>query len=271
MKVSFSRKGFDSKYGRQPNAILPDGTLLPFPIPDEDDGKNNFGELIYDGKQLIDYIRELNPNSYLSSSHLCHLDPDLRKETKNRREGWKPAFGQTGSSLSELRNNSFKEGSLFLFFGWFRETEIRKGALKYRKGAPHIQLIYGYLQVSKIIEKARELPEWLSDHPHAERILKNHGKDAIFLPAENLSFLPELPGATMLKYSNDLVLTAPGFTRSKWRLPEFFKNIKISHSPKQSLSGDYYQSASIGQEMIWDTDEDKRSIEWLKRICKNIE
>ena len=271
MKVSFSRKGFDSKYGRQPNAILPDGTLLPFPIPDEDDGKDCFGELMLEGKYLIDYIKELKPTSYLSGSHLCHLDPDLRREMKNRPESWKPAFGQTGSSLSELRNNSFKEGSLFLFFGWFRETEIRKGELKYRKGAPHIQLIYGYLQVGEIIEKAGELPEWLSDHPHAERILKNCEKDAIFLPTEKLSFLPELPGAAMLKYSKDLVLTALGLTRSKWRLPEFFKNIKISHSPKQPPLGDYYQSAPIGQEMIWDTDEDKRSIDWLKLICKNIE
>lgn len=37
MKVSFSRKGFDSENGGQPNAILPDGTLLVFPIPDEED------------------------------------------------------------------------------------------------------------------------------------------------------------------------------------------------------------------------------------------
>lgn len=33
MKVSFSRKGFDSSCGGQANAILPDGTLLPFLFP----------------------------------------------------------------------------------------------------------------------------------------------------------------------------------------------------------------------------------------------
>ena len=62
MKVSFSRKGFDSKYGKQPNAILPDSTLLPFPIRDENDDKDCFGELILDGKHLIDYIKELKPH-----------------------------------------------------------------------------------------------------------------------------------------------------------------------------------------------------------------
>ena len=47
MKVSFSRKGVDSENGSQPNAILPDGTLLVFPIPDEKEGVDSYGELIF--------------------------------------------------------------------------------------------------------------------------------------------------------------------------------------------------------------------------------
>ena len=37
MKIVLSRKGFDSQYGKQASPILPDGTLLSFPIPSEDD------------------------------------------------------------------------------------------------------------------------------------------------------------------------------------------------------------------------------------------
>lgn len=34
MKIVLSRKGFDSSSGEVPSPILPDGTLLPQPIPD---------------------------------------------------------------------------------------------------------------------------------------------------------------------------------------------------------------------------------------------
>ncbi|WP_088501318.1 hypothetical protein [Burkholderia ubonensis] len=37
MKVVFSRKGFDSQYGGMPSPILPDGRLLPLPIPSSHD------------------------------------------------------------------------------------------------------------------------------------------------------------------------------------------------------------------------------------------
>jgi len=33
MKIILIRKGFDTRYGQRPSLILPDGTLLSFPIP----------------------------------------------------------------------------------------------------------------------------------------------------------------------------------------------------------------------------------------------
>ena len=64
MKVSFSRKGFDSKNGGQPNAILPDGTLLPFPIP-EKTGIDGYDSLIHDERSFYDIISELKPRTKL--------------------------------------------------------------------------------------------------------------------------------------------------------------------------------------------------------------
>ncbi len=270
MKVSFSRKGFDASNGGQANAILPDGTLLPFPIPSSRDGYPHTYKSLHHGEQsYYDIISSLKARPKVQADSWCHLDPDLRKDIKQRLDGWKPAFGQADQSLSELWNNEFGEGDLFLFFGWFRETEFRKGRLVYKRNVPNIQLIYGYMQVGAIIKAGVEIPDWLSTHPHSDRIRKGSTKDAIFLPTDVLSFAPELPGSAMLKYAPELVLTAPGMSRSRWKLPDFFKkeDIKIGHSPKQPEDGSYFQSATIGQEMIWEASDE--AITWLHRICQN--
>lgn len=265
MKVSFSRKGFDSKNGGQANAILPDGTLLPFPIPDGT-GKDYYKSLVLNDCSFYDIISDLKPRTHLKGENCCHLDPDLRMDVKQRKEGWKPAFGQADQSLSELRNKDFGEGDLFLFFGWFRETEYVNGKLRYKHEAPDIQLIYGYMQVGTKLTAEHEIPDWLMEHPHAGRLKEGSKSDAIFLPTEHLDFMPDAPGASMLKFSPELILTAPGMTRSKWKLPECFKSIQIAHAPKQPSNREYFQSASIGQEMIWEcTDEAHK---WIKKICQ---
>lgn len=268
MKVSFSRKGFDSGYGGQANAILPDGTLLPFPIPSEDGFPHTYGSLYHGEQSLYDILAELKTHPKVEKDAPCHLDPDLKRDVKERPKYWRPAFGQADQSLSELLNNGFGIGDLFLFFGWFRETEYRNGRLQYKRKSPNIQLIYGYMQVGEIIKAGDEIPEWLLTHPHASRIMNGSVKDTIFLPKDALSFAPELPGSSMLHYDPELVLTAPGMSRSRWNLPEFFKkeNIKIGHSPKQPEDGSYFQSAAIGQEMIWEASESAMS--WIENICR---
>ncbi|MDE6637711.1 MAG: hypothetical protein K2K32_05690, partial [Muribaculaceae bacterium] len=157
MKVSFSRKGFDSKNGGQPNAILPDGTLLPFPIPDNSE-IDCYDSLVLQDRSFYDIITELKPRTQLKGENCCHLDPDLRKDVKHRKDGWKPAFGQADQSLSELNNKNFGEGDLFLFFGWFRETEFMNGKLRYKRNAPDIHLIYGYMQVGTILTAGNHIP-----------------------------------------------------------------------------------------------------------------
>ena len=268
MKVSFSRKGFDSTNGAQPNAILPDGTLLPFPIPDNTE-IDNYSTLSFRGQSLYQYISELKPRTRLAPDKDCHLDPDLRAGLKMRPKDWKPAFGQAEQSLSELRNHHFGVGDLFLFFGWFRQTEEYKGRLRYKPKSPHVQLIYGYMQVGEVVDKQSSFPEWLKEHPHAAKILNGSEKDCIFLPAAQLSFLPSQPAAATLHYTDEIVLTGKGMSRSKWALPPLFKNIPISHIPKQPADGSYFQSCFIGQEMIWEATDD--AIEWLKQICCHIE
>ena len=50
MKLILSRKGFDSSCGEQASPIMPDGTLLSLPIPDDED---NAGE-----KERLDSRRD---------------------------------------------------------------------------------------------------------------------------------------------------------------------------------------------------------------------
>ena len=42
-------------------------------------------------------------------------------------------------------------GDLFLFFGLFREAELRDSKYRYAPGAPNLHVVYGWLQVGAII------------------------------------------------------------------------------------------------------------------------
>ena len=61
--IIISRKGFDSQNGCIPNPILPDDTLLVFPIPDQNDTENTFETLKHNGVSYYDIIKQLCPKS----------------------------------------------------------------------------------------------------------------------------------------------------------------------------------------------------------------
>lgn len=264
MKIILSRKGFDSSNGKQANPILPDGTLLSLPIPDKF-GNNTFDSLKWDNKSYYDIIKQLKPRTKLEPEGFCHLDPDLRGEVKTRLSGWKPAFGQAGSALTHLRNNGVKEGDVFLFYGWFKETEEIDGKFRYKRNARNIHVIYAYMQIGKIIERKAEAPNWLEDHPHiGDKKQREDGKNAIYLPSDRLSFIPDYDGCNVLSYRRDRVLTKEGMSRRYWDLPPFFKDVPISCNPN-SWKGDVFLSAAIGQEFVLDISNDE-ILDWLKCI-----
>ena len=168
MRIILSRKGFDSASGKQPNPIMPDSTLLSLPIPSEkDDRVTTYSSLSWNGRSYYDIIHSLKPKSKIMANDFCHLDPDIRKDVCSRPSEWKPAFGQVDSALTHLRNQQVSIGDIFLFFGWFKATEERNGTLVYKKGAPDLHIIYGYMQIGEIINKEKDVPQWLMKHPHA--------------------------------------------------------------------------------------------------------
>lgn len=271
MHIILSRKGFDSKNGGQPSPILPNGTLLSLPIPEEEKviTDDTYGSLSYDGNSFYDIIKELRPSAKRGKDEKCHLDPDIRENVKQRDSGWTPAYGQIDGSLTHLQNNNVGVNDIFLFFGWFRKTEIINGKLKYKRKAPDIHVIFGYLQVGTIINSKKDIPVGIKDHPHAQDFYDKYWEkdnNALFLPKNKLSILPNMKGSGVLSYRDDRVLTKDGYSRGRWKLPDCFKEAKITHH-KNPWKGDYFQSNPIGQEFVMEANQG--IIEWVKSIIKD--
>lgn len=265
MKIILSRKGFDSASGGQPNPILPDGTLLSLPIPEKCD-KNTYTSLKWNDMSYFDIISSIRPRTSLKPNDMCHLDPDLRKEVCPRMAGWKPAFGQMGAALKHLRNKQVSVGDLFLFFGWYRKTEVKDGKLVYQKMAPDIHVIYGYMQIGQVIEQDSDIPQWLKAHPHVlYKDAWNKNQNAIFLPSDKLSFLPEVNGGGVLSYRKNRVLTKDGMSRRYWNLPSIFKKVKISYH-SDPWKNNCFVSAGRGQEFVLDSTPE--ILDWVKSLIQ---
>lgn len=266
MRLILSRKGFDSSCGCMPSPIMPDETLLSLPIPSNDD--ITYSCITWQGKSYLETIHELNPKTAITHAHHCHLDPDLRTEVYHRKEGWMPAFGQTGASLTELHENGVGVGDLFLFFGWFKETEYKNGKLAFKSKSRDLHVIYGYMQIGNIVKSFKDVPEWMLYHPHTGKKYDNlwtRGLNAIFTPSSNLSFNKSLPGAGLFKFDKRYVLTKDGYSRSRWEFPEPMKGTPITHNPR-GWKDDYFQSATRGQEFIMECSEPVMS--WVNHLFR---
>ncbi len=263
MRVILSRKGFDSGAGGCPSPILPDGTLLSLPIPD------STGNYIYEdlmlstGVTYSEILKSLNPNAVYTK---CHLDPDIRKDIRKTPTEWVPAFGQVDAAQTHLMDNNIKKGDLFLFFGWFRETEYYEGKLRFVKKAPDVHVIYAYLQIGEVLDgiDVKKCP-W---HPHADdsHIYDKRGEiknNTIYVASNSLQIDgidSNLPGAGTLTFSEKLVLTAENRSRTRWKLNDVFENVNLTYHNKDCIKNGYFQSRARGQEFIFD--ENPKVIEW---------
>ena len=262
MKIIISRKGFDAANGGTASPILPDKTMLSMPIPTDYSGVR-YSDLYYGGRSYAEIWRELTGGKKQYSQY-CHLDPDIRPENRQSLPtGWRPVFGQCGAAETHLEHEGVGVGDLFLFFGWFRETEEKDGRLQYKRGAKNIHAIYGYLQVGEIIRGSavKQFP-W---HPHAAFDNFNNtmyvASDRLIMDGNDTG----LKGAGTLQYSEDVVLTMSGMPKSRWKLPDFFRDVTISYHTKESFKPEgYFQSAAIGQEfVVLESDE---VTDWARKI-----
>ncbi len=264
MKIILSRKGFDSEYGGQPSPILPDGTLLSMPIPSKNE-IYRYTELYHNGKSYYEIIKDLKPNSRkIKINHTCHLDPDLRFSILERNEIWRPIFGQAEAAQGHLKKYKISIGDLFLFFGWFRQTEFINGKYSYKYGSPDLHIIYSYLQVGEIFCHGQTFPDYSKHHPHTREKFQTVKSNCIYIAREKLTLNENFPGADNMKFSKELMLTKKGNSRSKWELPEFFKDLAISYHTKNSFKDDYFQSAAKGQEFVIEPNDDLMN--WVMKL-----
>jgi len=262
MKIILSRKGFDSSYGGQASPILPDGTLLSLPIPLKKD-KHHYTQLKYKDKSYYDIICELKDKPAVKDYYTCHLDPDIRPDVIERAEGWSALFGQSDSAEGHLRNNNIGPGDLFLFFGWFRETEIINWRLQYKKDAPDLHVVYGYMEIGMKYDDYSQFPAHAMYHSHASENRLNK-KNCIYEAADRLSIDPSKPGAGTFNFKKELVLTKEVESRSRWLLPDFFKDVKISYHSENSFKDGYFDSAKKGQEFVIEPDDNVMN--WVKNL-----
>ena len=125
MKIVLSRKGFDSSSGGVASPILPDGRLIPLPIPAKND-PHSYDQITINGIPLGPLVEQLTAGRIERTSR-CHLDPDLETSSVPRPAGWRPAFGQIKAAQKHLEANNVGIGDLFLFYGWFRAVKEISG------------------------------------------------------------------------------------------------------------------------------------------------
>lgn len=281
MRIILSRKGFDSANGGYPSPIMPDGRMVSLPIPEQETDVKYSQLLLPNEKNYCLLMRKLigseikmGKNKFEIDSSCCHLDPDIYKNITKRAEGWRGVFGQVGGEQTHLENQGVREGDLFLFFGWFRHAVARENGYAYDKkdkGGRHV--LFGYLQIGEIVHKPEMQTDnykWLGNHPHLNKaVYVNSHKNTLYLAAEHLSLIPGFPGYGIFNFSPNLVLTKEGETKSKWSLPDFFKETKISFHKQDSWKDGYFQSAGRGQEFVMEATPQIE--EWARDIIrKNV-
>ena len=273
MKIILSRKGFDSANGGIVSPIMEDGTLISFPIPSDD--KDNFEDLIYCGQSYAKILQDLNYKEH-SKYHNCHLDPDLTIDRrKNKIDGWCPIFGQVNSSaIYLLKNVEAQVGDLFLFFGNYHKVRYVDGKYQYIKKTGDfysdndLQLIWGYMQVGKIITDSEEQKQYYW-HPHSSDSYRTKGchSNVMFMASDTLSFNENMPGAGVLKFREDRVLTAKNCNKATWvKRSVYDVNSVIGNRKNSSKIADGIYYAGIWQELgLKNTLECE---EWAKSIVQ---
>lgn len=274
MKLILSRKGFDSGYGGYPSPIFPDGKMVSLPIPEAGSGiwycdiqalgNSKYSELITG--LCGDQIHMPGTGKVPVEKFECHLDPDIDRKVLDRSVGWRGIMGQAGAAQTHLENHNIGKGDIFLYFGWFRHVEPYNDEFRYsrldRAGA---HVLYGYMEVERVEKIGDSKPEeWMEYHPHIGGLKSRKANNTIYIGRETLSMNPQLLGYGVFTFSEKLKLTMDGESRSRWKLPSFFRDTTVSYHSNSSWKDGYFQSAMIGQEFVVSCTD--KVVAWIQEI-----
>lgn len=227
-RIVLSRKGFDSSYGGIPSPILPDGRLLPLPIPARHD-RFTMADLDVGDIDITGLLHDLSRGKHASSTTV-HLDPDLNRRPDLRLRGWRPSLGQTGAAQAHLASQGVGVGDMFLFFGWFRQVELHRQRWRFIPRAPHLHVLFGWLEVGDLLavvsnrKESLERHPWIASHPHVAN--PNHyvnPRNTLYIAPTRSRFEGKpFGGGVFSRFRHELQLTSPGQSRTRWSLPEWF-------------------------------------------------
>jgi hypothetical protein len=215
-----------------------------------------------------DVLHDLSRGRF-GQDQCAHLDPDLSRNSTGRVEGWMPAFGQCGGAQTHLHDRTVGENDLFLFFGWFREVEESAGRLRYRRSAPDLHVLFGWLRVGHVLKPTTEsVPDWARSHPHL------HGarpvNNTLYVAATREDGTPD--AGVFTQFDESLVLTNRGSrTRSSWRLPTVFTPgcMSCHEDPKRwttERDAVVVQSVGRGQEFVIDVERHDGVCHWAEAL-----
>jgi hypothetical protein len=278
VKIVFSRKGFDSANGGVPSPILPDGRLLSLPIPSSR-GDRGFEAVCSEGMDVPQLVADLR-GARGTAIERVHLDPDLARDGTRRPAGWLPALGQAGGANTHLKRQGVGEGDVFLFYGWFRQVEKRDGRWRYVRHAPHLHVLFGWLEIGEVVDLplsasvSSRTRAAIADHAHVVRFEDEASvrSESIYLAREKSLWAPlaEYGGGIFPRFNTDVQLTAPGRTRRYWSLPAGFeprgrKSLSHHDNPARWMpDGErvVLETAAIGQEFVLDTTHYDDAAHW---------
>lgn len=276
MKLIISRKGLDTAAGGFANPLLPGNRPLALPIPDSQ-SPITYGDIaVPDHRDLIGDLGR----GKLRLDQGAHLDPDLDPASLPRDAHWQPLFGQAGAAASHLAKHGVGPGDLFLFYGWFRNVTRQADGWRFVKHSPDRHILYGWFQIGIDLNLAHaevDVPAWTHYHPH------HHGTrergNRLYIATEKLSLAGQevaAVGAGLFRHINeDHILTEPGQTRSRWRLPRWFHPagrascLSYHDNPTRwqlTATHSKLQNVYRGQEFVLDTKDYPEAITWAARL-----
>ena len=285
MKIIFSRKGFDSSYGGCPSPIdQQTGKMMSFPIPGGH-CPTRFSHIATPWGPMGALAAQLSKRPAFNNA-CAHLDPDLSPASVPRRPNWLASLGQVDAAQSHLAKQNVGVGDVFMFFGWFRPFLHTTSGASFVKGSRDLHAMFGYLQVGEMIqlganpnqsEILKRYP-WLHDHPHLHGTRSDN--NTLYIASPQLSLgaqTTSLPGAGAFEqFSPSLALTAPGCSKSVWRVPHWL-------TPQAGISGLSYhadpdrwsrddqgnhllRSVAKGQEFVFDTHNHTPALQWISDV-----
>jgi hypothetical protein len=243
MKISFSRKGFDSAAGGVPSPII-NGEPISLPIPTKSRSVTTYGDV------GLGPIVEQATRGKISASDLCHRDPMF--------QDGRCAFGQISAAQSHLANNQFGVGDIFLFYGLFADECSRDRHHR----------IFGYLRVAEKLELGPEpasSPHCLEgfDHRHPHTIGQWNHNNTLYFGV----------GRTAQRASRTLRLSKPGAV-SRWQIPNWLPDVGLSyHSNSQRwLIDGELNIVSRGQEFVTASIENNATARaWVNDVIGEID